>query len=294
MNNNCHIVLYGILSYIGCIATITARCVVCAKGFNSKHMLLTAWRKICFVTELQDFSFPTSMAADNLQQILEGYSQHQIYPDEWFLNQALTAATFTDNHKCIGELIKLGASNIDECIQLAQEKGSVNATAMLFLMKAALTGDKSMLHSMTSGCFQTEVSTFKHTANKHKDDNLIMKASAAVLKGRVCILAPLELAQIYGQYSVRRELLMMTHVDRHEGSIDWSDLSLVSLDTQLLERAGSWLKLLLLTSNKLKSLPKQIEVLKKVNNAKLDQYVQKQGEYLISYHTQFVHACTIR
>ena len=39
----------------------------------------------------------------------------------------------------------MGATNIDECIQLGKEKGVTNAIAMLLLMRAALTGDDSFL-----------------------------------------------------------------------------------------------------------------------------------------------------
>ena len=40
------------------------------------------------------------------------------------LNRALLAATLNDNHECIGNLIKMGAKNIDECIRLAEVHGA--------------------------------------------------------------------------------------------------------------------------------------------------------------------------
>jgi hypothetical protein len=86
------------------------------------------------------------MATDNLLQVLEGYDLERIPLEVQFLNQALVAATDIDNHECIGKLIKMGATNIDECIQLAKEKVKINAAAMLILSKVGLTGDKTMLH----------------------------------------------------------------------------------------------------------------------------------------------------
>ena len=55
------------------------------------------------------------MANDNLQQVLEGYEQERIQLGVKFLKQALVAATLNDNHECIGKLIKMGATNTDEC-----------------------------------------------------------------------------------------------------------------------------------------------------------------------------------
>ena len=202
------------------------------------------------------------MATDNLQQVLKGYTESEIHLEEWFLNEALIAATLTDDYGSIGKLIRLRTKNIDKCIQLAQEKRVVNATAMLLLMKAACTGDKSPLHSiMGRSAAKPEFSNM--TSN---DTSMMTLASTAVLKHRVCILLPLHLAQLNGHYPVVRELLMLeTFIDKQEGSIDWSDLSLVSLDTQPLEAAGGWLKLFLLTSNKLRSLPNEVEMLKRVS-----------------------------
>ena len=207
------------------------------------------------------------MAADNLQQVLEGYTETGIHLEEWFLNQALIAATLTDNYETIGKLITLGAKNIDECVELAHKKRVVNAIAMLLLMKAALTGDKSILYSVISRLIKPEFTcTFKVANN----DALIMNlAAAVVLKHRACILLPLHLAQVNGHYCIIRELLMLEiYIDKQEGSIDWCDLSLVSLDTQLLEASGDWLKLFLLTANRLRSLPKEIGMLKKVLHIK--------------------------
>ena len=82
------------------------------------------------------------MAEDNLLQVLEGYEKRRIEMGETFMKQCLEAATLSDNPQCVGKLVKMGAKNIDECLE---KKGVVNsATAMLLLMKAALTGDKML------------------------------------------------------------------------------------------------------------------------------------------------------
>ena len=82
------------------------------------------------------------MAEDNLREVLESYERERIDLGETFMKQCLVAATLTDNHECIGKLVKMGAKNIDECLTLAKEEELTNATTMLMLMKAALTGDK--------------------------------------------------------------------------------------------------------------------------------------------------------
>ena len=101
----------------------------------------------CAMPIERDQARRNSMAhQDNLLQVIEGYERTHIEMGETFMRQSLEAATLSDNHECVAKLVKLGAKNIDECLALAKEKGGVTkATAMLLLMKAALTGDKTVL-----------------------------------------------------------------------------------------------------------------------------------------------------
>lgn len=141
------------------------------------------------------------------------------------MNQALIAATLNENHECIGKLIKMGARNIDECITLAKEKGLIKSKAMLFLLKAAQTGESALLHHrvVNNSSLDSELTS----------DGEIIKA---VLSNEVSTLIPLELAQQFGQHSTHREILMLTNTNKFKGNVDWSRLNLVSLDAQLLER----------------------------------------------------------
>jgi hypothetical protein len=210
------------------------------------------------------------MMADNLHQVLESYEQERIQLEETFLNQALVAATLNDNHECIAKLIKMGATNIDECIQLAKTRESdlVKARAMLFLVKAALTGEKVLL----PGC---------HSASKHSFLDLEFNASTVssrfvltddtkvakvVQSGEVSTLIPLELAQQSGQHSMRREIMMLTRIDQIKGHVDWSKLNLMSLDVQLLGYMQEWVKEFKLPSNMLRSVSTEFKMLKEVRN----------------------------
>ena len=200
---------------------------------------------------------------DNLQQVLEGYEKERIQLELGFLNQALVAATINDNCECIGKLIKLGAKNIDECIELAKVKDITNAFAMLILLKVALTGDKTMLFSYT------RLATLPHGISKSnsKQPQGTLAVSNILLSGEVSTLIPLELAQHYGHHTVQRELLMLTGVNKSKGLVNWSKLNLISLDLRLLEWMYSWLREVKLTSNMLRSIPVEFKILATVRQS---------------------------
>ena len=201
------------------------------------------------------------MATDNLRQVLEGYEQERIQLGVTFLNQAMVAATLNDNHECIGKLIKMGAKNIDECIQLAKEKGVINATAMLILLKAALTGDKTLLYIFQTGY----ASLTPEFAGLNLTRQVNLKIAQAVRSHTISTIHVLEVAQQSGQHSVVQELLLLTRTNELIGSINWSNLHLVSMDRCLVHRMCNWVTALNLSSNKLKSIPAEIEILTKVS-----------------------------
>ena len=210
------------------------------------------------------------MMADNLHQVLESYEQERIQLEESFLNQALVAATLNDNHECIAKLVKMGARNIDECIQLAKKRESdlVKAKAMLSLVKAALTGEKALLPdrlpSLKHSSLDLELNSSMVSASSVLIDDHDLEIAKVVQSGEVSTLIPLELAQQSGQHSMRREILMLTRIDRSKGHVDWSKLSLVSLDVQLLGCMQEWVKELKLPSNMLRSVPAELKMLKEV------------------------------
>ncbi len=208
---------------------------------------------------------------DNLREVLEGYEQERIQLSLKFLNQALVAATLNDNHECIGKLIKMGARNIDECIQLAKKKRIVNATAMLLVMRAALTGAETCLNlahvqinplspdqiiSRELQCGERDSESLEHSFLR--EVVLAMQCS-----GRLSTFDAVEVAQLNGRYSMCRKLMMLTGTNRHEGCVNWSKLSLVSIDVQLLEIC-TWITDLDLSANKLCTIPSGIGMLNMV------------------------------
>ena len=202
--------------------------------------------------------------ADNLHQVLESYEQERIQLEESFLNQALVAATLNDNHECIGKLVKMGARNIDECVHLAKKADLVKAKAMLALVKAALTGEKPLLgRSDSHSSLDLELNGSTLSTSLVLTDEEVTKV---VLSGEVSTLVPLELAQQSGQHSICREILILTRIDKHKGHVDWSKLNLVSLDAQLLGYMQEWVKEFKLSSNMLRSVSTEFEMLKEVRN----------------------------
>ena len=200
------------------------------------------------------------MANDNLQLVLEGYEQERIQLGIKFLNQALVAATLNDNHECIGKLIKMGATNFDECIQLGTKKGVTNALAMLLLMRAALTGDDSFLKRLINPSLSANT---LHELSNNSEFSIPRQVIMIVSDGRLSTIDALEVAQRSGQHSVHRKLMMLTHVNMGAGSVDWSKLNLIHMDMRLFE-ACTWLTDLDLSANKLSCIPSEIGMLNKV------------------------------
>ena len=210
--------------------------------------------------------------ADNLRQVLEGYEQERIQLSLKFLNQALVAATLNDNHECIAKLIKMGARNIDECIQLAKKKRFVNATAMLLLMRAALTGDETCLNlphvSLYDIVQRNREQILSHELQREGDslEHSFLREVVLTMQcgGRLSTFDAVVVAQQNGRYCICRKLMMFTGTNRHEGCVNWSKLSLASIDAQLLEMC-TWITDLDLSANKLSIIPSGIGILSMVS-----------------------------
>ena len=203
------------------------------------------------------------MAEDNLLQLLEGYEKTHIEIGQTFMKQCLEAATLSDNPQCVGKLVKMGARNIDECLALSEKKGIVNSgTAMLLLMKAALTGDKTLLPlnpSFVRAASSSLEQEIKSCSNEHDI------VTQAVRSGKMSTTDALEVAQRNGQHAVKRELLLSTNVNKESGIVDWSKLRLCSLDVQLLRNLCDWVRKLDLSANMLTGVPKEVHLLSKVS-----------------------------
>ena len=211
------------------------------------------------------------MENDNLQQVLEGYEQERIELDVKFLNQALVAATLNNNHECIGKLVKIGATNIDECIQLAKEEELDYSIMMLLFMKAALTGDETFLNLLLRNL--TPWLSLHLQELPHSDLlelNILRKIIWAYKKGCYSYILSmtdaLEVAQWCGQYSVHRKLMTLTACNRGvTAAHGWSKLNLTYVDARVLEMCD-WITDLDLSANKLSSLPSNVGILHMVSS----------------------------
>ena len=188
-------------------------------------------------------------------------AEHTVHLEERLLktSQALRAATLSDNHEGIGKLIKMGARNIDECIQLAKERDLVKAKAILSLVKVAMTGGKALLGNSEAHLPGLNLESV-NISGLLADEEI----AKVVLSGEVSTHIPLELAQQSGQRSIYRELLMLAQINKQKGHVDWSKLNLVGLDLQLLGYMKEWLREFKLSSNILKSVPAELKMLKEV------------------------------
>ena len=61
------------------------------------------------------------------------------------LDRALRAAVRNDNHFNVGKLMVKGATNAEECLEMAKNDKKHYARAMLLLIKAARENDKDLI-----------------------------------------------------------------------------------------------------------------------------------------------------
>ena len=81
--------------------------------------------------------------------------------------------------------------------------------------------------------------------------------------GKVSTSYAFEVAQRAGHHSVKREILLLKAVYRR--IVDWSNLRLLSLDVQLIQRICHQLRYLNLSGNMLARIPEEINLLSKVS-----------------------------
>ena len=165
------------------------------------------------------------------------------------LERALFAATHNDDHHSIGKLVIKGAKNISECLNLAQRDLKSHAYAMLLLIKAASTGEVTLVQELFGYA----------KPDSDEMDRAFYDAQKAAQSGRISTVVPIEIAQRHCNTQVREELLLKTDVNQEEGYVYWHGLRLLKLDINWLMRI-SWVKNLRLARNGFKFLPEDIGI----------------------------------
>ena len=194
---------------------------------------------------------------DKLTELL-CHGVDQLEPD--CLNRALVAATHNDNHFNIGKLIVNGATNREDCLEIAIVEKKPHSRAMLLLVRAGDYGNKDIVKKL----FGDPTANASGLSPREFSDDQFPDVQRAVLSGKVSTVVPIEIARRNGNRAVREELLIRTDVNQEEGSVFWHDLRLLSLDISWL-RSISWVKRFRLARNGFKSLPPEIGTyLKKV------------------------------
>ena len=191
--------------------------------------------------------------AERLTELLKKYRADQLEPDCY--TRALTAATHNDDPHSIIKLIVKGANNMEECMEMAIRERKPHSQAMLLLVKAAITGNKSIVQKL----FGDAVSNPSSLDPKDFNDDQFAEVQQVVLSGKVSTVVPIDIARRNGNNQVREVLLLKTDVNQEEGSVFWYGLRLLSLDISWLRRI-SWVKRLRLARNGFKSLPQEMGV----------------------------------
>lgn len=175
----------------------------------------------------------------------------QLEPDT--LNRAMIYATRNDDHQTIAELITKGATNVDDCLKISTKEKKVHARAMLLLVKAAQTGDKSIVQALFAGI------TVAHEKSKDLDD-VVTSTRKIILSGGVSTYFAFKIAQCNEQEAVKDELLLRTNTCRSEGYINWNNFQLLYLDASLLRRIYWVNNYFGISQNSLQSLPPEIGI----------------------------------
>ena len=158
------------------------------------------------------------------------------------------AATRNDNHFNIGKLVVKGARNLTECLEYAQRENKPHARAMLLLITAASSGNKTIVQRL----FGETVD--KPDSSRDFSDSGFPDVQKAVLSGKVSTVVPIEIARRHGHLQVREELLLKTDVNREESYVYWHGLRLLNLEVSWLRRIN-WVRRLRLARNGFKTLP---------------------------------------
>ena len=138
-------------------------------------------------------------------------------------------------------------------MEIAITNQKPHSQAWLLLVKAAITGNKSIVQKL----FGDAVSNPSSLDPREFNDDQFAEVQQAVLSGKVSTVVPIEIARRNGNNQVREELLLKTDVNQEEGSVFWYGLQLLSLDISWLRRI-SWVKCLRLARNGFKSLPQEM------------------------------------
>ena len=193
------------------------------------------------------------------------------------LDRALIAATRNDSHCNIGTLFIKGASNLEECMEIAIIEQKPHSRAMLLLVKAAVTNNKSIIQKL----FGETVSYPSSLDPREFNDQNFVEVLQVVLSEEMSMVVPLEIARRNGNSQICEELLLNTGVNQDEGSVFWNDLQLLSLDISWLRRI-SWVKCLRLVRNGLNSLSQEAGT-----------YLKRVGTYTVSICIVYILATPV-
>ena len=177
---------------------------------------------------------------DLLKLLVTKISTHKQVQEPRFLNYALEVATKADNPHVIGVLVQYGAMIIESCIGVAKANERHDALTMLLLLLAAHTGNinKSVLRKVC----EKQNSMFDFQMDHY-----------------MCSMAaPLQIAHCSGHTDVRDKLLFVLGVYYTSGCVYWHGLQLQRLEIKWLRKI-TWVKDLILSKNRLKTLPVQME-----------------------------------
>ncbi len=187
---------------------------------------------------------------DKVAELLKNLSCDVL--DKGLLNKCLICAVKNDSSVNVGKLVIKGAKDLQSCLEIATKEKKLKARAMLLLILAATSGDKTIVQRL----FGEPVEDRNSFSDWFLDDDF-KDVQRIVQSGSVSTVVAIEMARRHGNPHVREALILKTDVRATEGSVSWHGLRLLKVDEALLEKI-SWVKTLRLARNGLKVLPDNI------------------------------------
>ena len=168
------------------------------------------------------------------------------------INCALLAAVESDSPSNTGKLILHGATNIDEALEKSRKLHHHEVTAVLLITKAAMENDKTLVLRIYGENIQGQEIKIPFTEEDDLDELRV-----AMHSYKIEIRQLIEICKKYDCSVVKDELLLRTDVDKHSGVVLWLSLGLRQLEVSWLRKI-EWVKYLILSKNKLITLPPSI------------------------------------
>ena len=161
---------------------------------------------------------------------------------------------------------------LDEAITRAEQEERHSNSALLTLVKAAISNDPSLICKCLGepdGAYNDEGGPFS-----------LLRSS--LQRGEVSAVLPLRVAQRYAHSIVVGEILARTGTNKQRGVVDWREMELFQLDEYSLHKVR-WVRMLNIAHCRVESLPQEVGC-----------YLKQVGIIGVGFHWEVIRCVCVR